>query len=65
MLTNVHQTFTTAVYMQCAITLMDPTVAYANKVSRVTDSLAKVSMISSVFLLWHYNLKKFKQGENE
>jgi len=29
--------------MQCAITLTDPTVAYANKDSRVTDSLAKIS----------------------
>ena len=49
---NVHQTLTSAVKMRCVITLMDPTVAYANKDSWVTDSPVRVSMISSVLLLW-------------
>ena len=37
--------------MQCAITLTDPLLAYANKDSGVTDSLVKVSMNSPVLLI--------------
>ena len=45
---NVHQTFTTAVWMRCAITLMDPTNVFASKGSRVMDTIVMVSMTSVV-----------------